>query len=127
MPAHRRPSRRFAWTAAALSTGGMAVAAGYLGLVTGAVPIDLGIGRRVRPLGPFGIDIDAGREQVFDLLAAPYSRRPTRAMAEKVRVLARGSDLVWGQVVATRWERTVRDALTTVRAEAERRARAGHP
>jgi hypothetical protein len=34
-------------------------AAGYVGLVTGACPLDLGIGRRVRPLGPQLVDVAA--------------------------------------------------------------------
>lgn len=78
----------------------MAVASGllgggiYLGLVSGAVPIDLGIGRRLRDLGPLSIDIDAPAEEVFDVLAEPYAERTSRAMQEKVRVLERGEDLV---------------------------------
>ena len=58
------------------------------------MPADLGIGRRVRPLGPFGIDIRASREAVFSVLAAPYLGRQSRAMAEKIQVLDRGSDMV---------------------------------
>jgi hypothetical protein len=71
-----------------------AAAAGYLGLVTGAVPVDLGVGRRSRPLGPQQIDIAAPREVVFDVIAQPYLGRPTHAMTEKVRVRERGTDLV---------------------------------
>jgi hypothetical protein len=79
----------------AAAAGGISVlGAGYLGLVTGAMPLDLGVGRRVRPLGPFGVDIRAERETVFDLLTRPYLGRQTRAMAEKIRVLERGSDMV---------------------------------
>ena len=33
------------------TVGAGVAAAGYVGLVTGACPVDLGIGRRVRPLG----------------------------------------------------------------------------
>ncbi len=69
-------------------------AAAYLGLVTGACPIDLGIGRRVRPLGPQVVDMAAPRAAVFDLIAEPYLGRSTRAMKDKVRVLARGTDMV---------------------------------
>jgi hypothetical protein len=36
----------------AATVGAGVAAAGYVGLVTGACPLDLGIGRRVRPLGP---------------------------------------------------------------------------
>ncbi|MEZ0067254.1 hypothetical protein ABIA32_003267 [Streptacidiphilus sp. MAP12-20] len=73
---------------------GGALATGYWGLVSGAVPVDLGVGRRVRPLGPQTVEIAAPRELVFDILAQPYLGRPTRAQLEKVRVLERGSDLV---------------------------------
>jgi hypothetical protein len=69
-------------------------AAGYLGLVTAAVPIDLGVGRRLRPLGPSTILIRAPREVVFDVIAQPYLGRATRAMREKVHVLQAGSDMV---------------------------------
>ena len=71
-----------------------AVAAGYVGLVTGARPVDLGIGRRTRPLGPQVIEIGAARDIVFDVVAQPYLGRSTRAMREKVQVLERGSDMV---------------------------------
>jgi len=69
-------------------------AAGYLGLVTGACPVDLGIGRRSRPLRPLAVDIAAPREQVFDVITQPYLGRPARAMQDKVRVLDRGTDMV---------------------------------
>ncbi len=68
--------------------------AGYRGLVSGAWFVDLGIGRRLRPLGPLTVSIDAPRDVVFDVLSAPYLGRQTRAMAEKVIVLERGEDLV---------------------------------
>jgi hypothetical protein len=79
--------------AAGGAAGGLAVA-GYLGLVTGACPLDLGVGRRTRPLGPQVVQVRAGREVVFDVIAAPYLGRQTRAMAEKIRVLERGGDMV---------------------------------
>ncbi|MFE7276090.1 SRPBCC family protein [Streptomyces sp. NPDC057623] len=69
-------------------------AAGYLGLVSGALPLDLGVGRRTRPLGPQTVDIAAPRETVFEVIAQPYLGRPTRAMREKVSVLEQGSDMV---------------------------------
>jgi hypothetical protein len=68
--------------------------ASYLGLITGAAPLDLAIGRRARPLGPHHVDIAAPREIVFDVIAQPYLGRATHAMAEKIRVLEKGSDLV---------------------------------
>lgn len=82
--------RTAAWTATAAA---MAVG-GYAGLVSGALPVDLGMGRRVRPLGPQTLDIAAPRDVVFDVIAQPYLGRATRAMREKVRVLERGSDMV---------------------------------
>lgn len=69
-------------------------AAGYVGLVTGACPVDLGVGRRVRPLGPQLVDMAAPREVVFDVVAEPYLGRTPRALADKLRVLERGSDMV---------------------------------
>ncbi len=73
----------------ALTGGGV-----YLGLVTGAVPIDLGLGGRVRALGPLSVEIDAPAGVVFDVLAEPYAERTSRAVQEKVHVLERGQDLV---------------------------------
>jgi hypothetical protein len=78
----------------AVTVGAGLTAAGYVGLVTGACPIDLGIGRRVRPLGPQLVDMAAPREVVFDVIAEPYLGRAPRALADKLRVLERGSDLV---------------------------------
>jgi hypothetical protein len=68
-------------------------AAGYVGLVTGALSIDLGVGRRVRPLGPQLVEMAAPRELVFDVLAEPYLGRAPRAVADKLRVLERGGDM----------------------------------
>jgi hypothetical protein len=66
----------------------------YVGLVTGACPLDLGIGRRIRPLGPQVVEIAAPRAVVFDVIAEPYLGRVPRALAGKLRVLERGSDMV---------------------------------
>jgi hypothetical protein len=63
-------------------------------LVRGALTLDLGIGRRVRPLGPFTLHVDAPREVVYEVIAAPYLRRTPRALGAKLRVLERGSDVV---------------------------------
>lgn len=80
---------------AATATGSAAAVGGvYLGLLTGTVPIDLGLGRRVRELGPLSVEINAPAEKVFDVLAEPYADCTSRAMQEKVRVLERGQDLV---------------------------------
>ncbi|MGP4050437.1 SRPBCC family protein [Streptomyces sp. 2A115] len=86
----RRLVRTAAWTAA----GAAVAVGGYAGLVSGALPVDLGVGRRVRPLGPQILDIAAPRDVVFDVIAQPYLGRTTRATREKVQVLERGSDMV---------------------------------
>jgi hypothetical protein len=88
-------SSRRAAVLAVVAAGGLLTGAGaYLGLVTGAVPLDLGVGRRTRMLGPLTMRIAAPREVVYDVIAAPYTRRTTRAMNEKVQVLERGTDMV---------------------------------
>ena len=51
---------------AGVAAGSGVAAAGYVGLVTGAIAPDLGLGRRSRPLGPHAVDIAAPREVVFD-------------------------------------------------------------
>ncbi|MFJ9539154.1 SRPBCC family protein [Streptomyces sp. NPDC101225] len=79
-------------TAVAMAGGG--VLAGCLGLVSGALPVDVGVGRRTRPLGPQAVDIAASRDVVFDVVARPYLGRTPRSMRAKVNVLERGSDLV---------------------------------
>ncbi|HEX8074456.1 MAG TPA: SRPBCC family protein [Thermoleophilaceae bacterium] len=71
-----------------------AAGAGYALVVRGSLTSDLGIGRRTRPLGPIEARIDAPRETVFDVIAAPYLRRTPRAMADKLDVWERGSDMV---------------------------------
>ena len=77
-----------------VTVGAGAAAAGYVGLVTGACPLDLGLGRRVRPLGPQQLEMAAPREVVFDVIAEPYLGRTARALADKLRVLEAGSDMV---------------------------------
>lgn len=103
--------------------------AGYLGVVTGAVVVDLGVGRRTRQLGPQIYEIAAPRELVFDIIAAPYLQRQPRAVAEKVKILERAADMVMAahrtpvhgkRVVATtvetvRFERPGRVAFRLVR------------
>jgi hypothetical protein len=66
----------------------------YLGTVTGALVLDVGWGRRLRPLGPLSMEITAHRDAVYALLAQPYLGPPTRALGDKVQVLERGSDMV---------------------------------
>ncbi len=63
-------------------------------MVRGSLTLDVGVGRRVRPLGPIESEIAAPRETVFDVVAAPYLGRTPRGLAKKLRVLERGADLV---------------------------------
>lgn len=67
---------------------------GYRLLVGGGLTVDTGWGRTTRPLGPFDIDIAAPPEVVFDVIAGPYLGRTPRAMADKLEVVERGTDLV---------------------------------
>jgi Polyketide cyclase / dehydrase and lipid transport len=79
-----------ALSAAAAGTAGLA----YYLTVTGKLTADTGLGRRVRPLGPFAVEIAAPAGTVFDVIAAPYLGRTPRAMGAKLRVLERGTDMV---------------------------------
>jgi hypothetical protein len=99
--------RRIAALVPALAVGG-----GYVLVVRGDVTVDLNLGRRVRPLGPIRQRIAAPPETVFDVIAAPYLGRTPRAMAGKLRVLERGSDIV----VAAHFTRRGRLTTTTVEA-----------
>jgi len=88
-----RPNRLALALATATAAGGTAAAA-YIGLVTGRLTLDLGIGRRTRPLGPLVVDVDAPREDVYLTATAPYAERRPRTMAEKVRILDRTDRMV---------------------------------
>jgi hypothetical protein len=66
----------------------------YRLLVSGALTIDVGVGRRVRRLGPRSWHIAADREVVFDVIAGPYLGRTPRALEDKLQVWERGSDMV---------------------------------
>ena len=70
-----------------------AAGGGYALLVRGALTLDLGVGRRLRPLGPIERTIAAPPETVFDVIAAPYLGRTPRAMRDKLDVWERGSDM----------------------------------
>ncbi len=63
-------------------------------LARGALTLDTGIGRTVRPLGPVAFEIEAPRELVFDVIAAPYLGKTPRALRDKLEVWSRGSDMV---------------------------------
>ncbi len=73
--------------------GGGAAAGLYALVVRGDLTLDVGVGRRVRALGPQRVTIRAPREVVFDVVAGPYMRTP-RAMRHKLEVLERGTDMV---------------------------------
>jgi hypothetical protein len=80
-------------SAAVLATAAGLAAPGYYLVVTGKLTLDCGWGRRIRTLGPFGIQIAAPAPVVFDVIAAPYLGPTPRAMAGKLRVLQRGTDM----------------------------------
>lgn len=86
--------RRLATALAAGAAVGLGARSGYLLLANGALTPDLGVGRRVQPLGPLVHAIAARPEVVFDVIAAPYLGRTPRALAEKLNVWERGSDMV---------------------------------
>jgi Polyketide cyclase / dehydrase and lipid transport len=100
--------------------GGAGVAAALGGasalLARGALTIDLGIGRTLRPLGPLSWQIEAPPEVVFDVIAAPYLERRPRALEHKLRVVERGADMVLAEHF-TQVGRLVATTLETVRFE----------
>ena len=91
---------------------GAAATGAYIGVVTGTLTLDLGIGRRTRPLGPLHLNIAAPRETVYAAAAAPYADRQTRAMREKVEILERA-----GQMVLAAHRTPVGSGLTAVTVE----------
>jgi hypothetical protein len=75
--------------------GMTAVGAGVWALlVRGSLTIDLGVGRRYRPLGPLTMRIAAPRDVVFDVVSGPYLGKTPRALRAKLEVLERGDDFV---------------------------------
>ena len=56
-------------------------------LASGAITVDIGVGRRVRALGPVVWDIAAPREMVFDVITTPYLGRTPLALQGKLREL----------------------------------------
>lgn len=80
---------------AALAVVLFAAIGGLALLASGRITLDVGVGRRVRPLGPQVVRIQAPRDLVFDLIAVPYlAANPPRALRDKVEVLERSSDMV---------------------------------
>jgi len=91
-----------------------AAALGYVLLVRGALTLDLGVGRRVRPLGPIVRTIAAPPEVVFDVIAGSYLGRTPRAMHDTLRVWERSADMVLAE------HRTKAGRLTTATLETVR-------
>src|SRR5918998_2647691 len=76
------------------AVAGSALATGAALVARAGVTLDIGVGRRLRPLGPIAADIAAPPELVFDVIAAPYLGRTPRALRGKLEVIERGADLV---------------------------------
>jgi hypothetical protein len=79
---------------AAIGAAAAAARRAYALVVRGAMTLDLGVGRTLRPLGPLTLRIAAPRDVVFDVIAAPYLGRTPRALQAKLRVLERSEDMV---------------------------------
>ena len=88
-----RPSRSSARPLAGGVAVGLAGWVLYRNAVRGNLGLDVGVGRRIRSLGPLVTEIDAPREVVFEVIAAPYLGRSGSAV-DHVEVLERGADLV---------------------------------
>ena len=84
-----------------------ATALGYYLVTTGKLTLDTGWG------GPFGIDVAAPVDTVFDVIATPYLGRTPRALAGELRVLERGTDMV----LAEHYTSVHRGRLTAVTLE----------
>jgi hypothetical protein len=86
--------KRFLASALAGGAGAFALRRVYRLMASGSLTLDLGIGRRLRPLGPLEHTIAAPPDLVFDVIAAPYLGRTPRSLAGKLQVWERGSDFV---------------------------------
>jgi hypothetical protein len=76
------------------AVAGSLLAAGAALVARAGLTLDIGVGRRLRPLGPIALNIAAPPELVFDVIAAPYLGRTPRALRGKLEVIERGADLV---------------------------------
>lgn len=94
-----------------------AAASGYVLVVRGSLTLDLGVGRRLRPLGPIHVSIAAPPDTVFDVIAGPYLRRTPRAMRDKLEVLERGSDMALAAHFTPLGRRLIVTTVETVRFE----------
>jgi hypothetical protein len=77
-----------------VALAGSLLAAGAALVARAGLTLDIGIGRRLWPLGPIELEIAAPPELVFDVIAAPYLGRTPRALQRKLEVIERGADLV---------------------------------
>lgn len=95
-----------------VAAGALAVGArvGYRLLAGGELTLDLRLGRRRQSLGPLVQAIAAPAEVVFDVIAAPYLGRTPRALADKLEVWERGSDMV----LAAHFTKVKRGTTTTL-------------
>ncbi len=83
-------------------------------LVRGSLTIDLGWGRRFRPLGPITIRVEAPRELVFEQISSPYLGRAPRSISEEIEVVERGAHMALAaHHTKVRWFTTT--TLETVR------------
>src|SRR5919106_1284044 len=76
------------------AVAGSLLAVGAALVARAGLTLDIGVGRRLRPLGPIALDIAAPPELVFDVIAAPYLGRTPRALRSKLEVIERGADVV---------------------------------
>jgi hypothetical protein len=97
------------------------LAAGAALVARAGLTLDIGVGRRQRPLGPITLDIAAPPELVFDIVAAPYLGRTPRALRSKLEVIDRGTDLVLAAHHTTVAPRLTVTTVETVRFERPRR------
>jgi hypothetical protein len=67
-------------------------AGAFLLLAMGRLTLDLGWGRSVHPLGPITFQIEAPRDLVFEVIAAPYTGRAPSGSG--IDILARSDELV---------------------------------
>jgi hypothetical protein len=76
------------------AVAGSLLAGGAALVARAGLTLDIGVGRRLRPLGPIALDVAAPPDVVFDVIAAPYLGRTPRALRRKLEVIERGADLV---------------------------------
>ena len=67
---------------------------GYRLLASGALTIDVGVGRRTRRIGPVSWEIAAARETVFEVISGPYLGPTPHALKDKLDVWERSTEMV---------------------------------